>query len=277
MADKGAGKRFNEGKNRLDLIPSFSQEQIAKVFTFGADLYGTDNYRAGMKWSKCLASLKRHIQAFEEGKDFDSDPRNTYNTYHIAHAAVNCMFLLEYYKCFPEGDDRNAPWKTLPSIGLDLDGVICDFSGSYNRELEKAGFNPSPWKHWGMPYGTEKVWEKVSKDKDFWMNIEPLCDGASLPFEPCAYITYRPIPKEWVQEWLFKHSFPCEKVYVLEEGGSKYDTVKASGADVFVDDKFKTFQELNNKGMLCYLFDAPYNQKYDVGHLRIKSLEELVK
>ena len=31
------GLRFNEGKTRYDLIPTFAQEQYAKVLTKGAD------------------------------------------------------------------------------------------------------------------------------------------------------------------------------------------------------------------------------------------------
>jgi uncharacterized HAD superfamily protein len=56
---------------------------------------------------------------------------------------------------------------------------------------------------------------------------------------------------------------------------SKIDVAKESGIDIFVDDRFENFVELNNAGICCYLFDSPHNRRYDVGHKRIKSLSEL--
>lgn len=55
-----------------------------------------------MKWSRMLASLKRHINAFEQGQDLDEET----GLYHIAHAAWNALALVSYYKYYPELDDR---------------------------------------------------------------------------------------------------------------------------------------------------------------------------
>ncbi len=41
------------------------------------------------------------------------------------------------------------------------------------------------------------------------------------------------------------------------------------------DDKYETFVEMNKAGILCFLYDAPHNQRYDVGFKRIKNLSEL--
>lgn len=95
-------KRYNEGKNRIGLVPAYSIEQIARVFTVGAEKYGADNYRKGMKWSKCVDSLERHLNAFKQGIDYDEET----NLLHLAHAATNIMFLIEYTQIYPQGDDR---------------------------------------------------------------------------------------------------------------------------------------------------------------------------
>lgn len=58
-------------------------------------------------------------------------------------------------------------------------------------------------------------------------------------------------------------------------GQSKVDAAKES-VDVFVDDSYEHFVDLNRNGIFCYLFDAPHNRRYDVGFRRIKSLNELV-
>lgn len=39
---------------------------------------------------------------------------------------------------------------------------------------------------------------------------------------------------------------------------------------------YKNFVELNNAGICCYLYDAPHNRRYNVGHKRLFSLKDLV-
>ena len=96
------GKRFNNGKTRYDLVPVYSHEQYAKVLTMGAEKYGDNNWRLGMSWNSVLASLERHLYAFKNGED--TDPES--GLHHMAHCAANCMFLIEYSKIYPQGDDR---------------------------------------------------------------------------------------------------------------------------------------------------------------------------
>jgi len=56
---------------------------------------------------------------------------------------------------------------------------------------------------------------------------------------------------------------------------SKVDALLKNNVDVFIDDRFENFTEINNAGISCFLFDGSHNQRYDVGHKRIKSLKEL--
>ena len=65
----GGGLRHNTGKLRYDLVPAYAQEQYVRVLTRGAQKYAERNWERGMKWSTCLASLKRHIAAYERGED----------------------------------------------------------------------------------------------------------------------------------------------------------------------------------------------------------------
>ena len=62
MEDKGL--RFNQGKTRHDLVPVFAQEQYARVLTKGSEKYAERNWEFGMKWSKVIASMKRHIHRY---------------------------------------------------------------------------------------------------------------------------------------------------------------------------------------------------------------------
>lgn len=104
---KSRALRYNSGKLRLDLVPSGPINEVAKVLTFGLDKYEVHNWRKGMDWSTCIGAMKRHISAFEMNEDIDQES----GCYHLAHAATNILFLLEYYKTHPELDDRYAAVK----------------------------------------------------------------------------------------------------------------------------------------------------------------------
>ena len=108
------------------------------------------------------------------------------------------------------------------------------------------------------------------------MSIKPKIDPKDLPFEPHCYITSRPIPNEWTEQWIAENGFPTMPVYTVGVGESKVDVAKKSGIDIFIDDRFDNFVELNRAGICTYLMDAPHNQRYNVGHKRIKNLKDLL-
>ena len=61
MGQSEAG-RFNEGKIRHDLMPPWSMNQIAKVYTYGTQKYDDNNWWKGMKWMKgVFGCILRHI------------------------------------------------------------------------------------------------------------------------------------------------------------------------------------------------------------------------
>jgi uncharacterized HAD superfamily protein len=108
------------------------------------------------------------------------------------------------------------------------------------------------------------------------LNLKPLIKGSELPFEPVLYVTSRTIPTEWSEEWLAINDFPCEKV-ITTNGKSKVPFLKEHNIDIFVDDCFENFYEINkaNIGTACYLMTQPYNLKHDVGYRRLNSLHDL--
>lgn len=262
------GLRYNNGKTRYDLLEPYALEQLAKVFTIGAKKYQEHNWELGMAWTKVLASLKRHIAEFEKGEDYDEETK----LHHMAHAAWNAMALVSYYKIAPQYDDRYHKYLHRPKIGLDIDEVICGWSLAW---CEKFGY-PIP-EHWNFSYNNKEHFESFNGDiEEFYLNIPPLIKAIDMPFEPHCYITSRSVPKELTMKWLQNHGFPTVPVYSVGLGMSKVDVAKEAGIEIFVDDRFENFVELNNAGICTYLWDAPHNRKYQVGHKRIKSLKELV-
>ena len=111
--------------------------------------------------------------------------------------------------------------------------------------------------------------------EEFYANLPVLTNPSDIPFEPHCYITSRPVDVKITEKWLDDNGFPTRPVYCVGTGKSKVDVALDVGVDIFVDDRYENFVELNKAGICCFLFDSPLNQKYDVGHKRIKSLKEL--
>ena len=262
------GLRFNQGKLRFDLVHPFAHEQMVKVLTKGAEKYTERNWEKGMTWSNVIASLKRHLQAIESGEDFDPET----GLLHAAHVACNAHFLTAYYKIYPQGDDRVQPYLNTVKIGLDIDGVIADFAGHL---FNTVGIEPHVVHHWNDPI-INTHFNSLKKDVEFWKTMPKLIEPSEVPFEVHAYITSRSIDPEITKQWLDSNGFPIADLYCVGHNESKVDVALKSGIDIFVDDKFENFQELNNAGICTFLMDASHNQRYNVGYKRIKSLKELL-
>lgn len=280
--DKGGGLRFNSGKLRYDLVDPRAHEDMVKVLTYGAEKYtvrdaegniinkGDDNWRRGFSWKSAIASLKRHIAALEKCEDYDQDT----GLLHVSHAACNIHFLNAFYYIFPQGDDRIRPLFKLPKIGLDIDEVICGFLPAW---MEKYGVETFPHS-WFFDREIKQKFEDMrtaGELDDFYMNLKPLLSAEDLPFEPHCYITSRPVSKEVTEKWLDKHGFPTKKVYTVDSSHSKVQVAKESGIEIFIDDSYDNFLELNSNGIFTYLYTQNHNAKYDVGHMRLNSLHEL--
>lgn len=261
------GLRYNQGKARHDLVPSFAQEQYALVLTKGSEKYEERNWERGMKWSKVLASLKRHVTAIEKGEDFDKET----GLLHSAHVMCNAAFLTEYYKIYPQGDDRPHSYLNVPKIGLDIDEVLADWVRHWTDRFSL----PIP-ESWNFDRDIKSKFDSLKDDKEFWTTIPVKTKPQDIPFEPHCYITSRPIPTEWTEEWLDRNGFPTTPVYTIHPEDSKVSVVVDSGVDIYVDDRFENFVEINKGGVCCFLFDAPHNKRYNVGYKRIKTLSELI-
>jgi uncharacterized HAD superfamily protein len=255
----GEGLRFDNNKVRMDLLPAGAIHELAKVLTFGARKYAPHNWMKGMAWSRVIGPLKRHLSAIERGEDYDPET----GLLHAAHIMCNAAFLTEYYKIFPQGDDRPTHILQKPRIGIDIDDVLADFLGAYcNRfKIER----PTAWmfdEEWNKHY------EEVIEDPYFYLRLDPIVKPEELPAEPVVYITSRTNRlEEKTLAWLFKlNKYPTAPVIFTHD---KLGACKEHKVDIFIDDKYETFANLNRNGVFCYLFDCSHNQRYNVGHRRI--------
>lgn len=107
--DGATGHKYDGGKPPLDLLSRTALVKIAEVMAYGSNKYAAHNWRGGLHWSRVLSAAMRHLMAFNDSEDKDSETGLS----HIAHAGCCIMFLLEYETTHPELDDRyKAPLKS---------------------------------------------------------------------------------------------------------------------------------------------------------------------
>lgn len=281
VTNKDAGLRYNKGKIRYDLFEPFAMEQLAKVFTKGAEKYAENNWLGGMKWSKMQASLMRHLEAFKKGEDYDFDPTcedcvkgtctNHTGLLHMAQVAWNALALVSYYHHYPQGDDRYV--KPVRRVGLDVDDVICSWVKPWCEKYNIC--EPSSWY---FQWNTLEEFDRMNETgelAEFYVGLPAKAPATEMAFEPICYISHRPVNDEVTKQWLEINGFPLKPVFHVKNREDKVKIALEQNLDIFVDDNYETFRAMNAAGICCYLMDAEHNRRYNVGYRRIKSLKEL--
>ena len=100
-----AGVKHDGGKPPLGLLPRYPLEETARVLDFGARKYSAHNWRNGIGHQRVVNAALRHIYAWNEGEDNDTETGLS----HLAHALCEIMFALEEHRTHPELDDRWKP------------------------------------------------------------------------------------------------------------------------------------------------------------------------
>jgi len=83
----GAQRDSEEGKPHPELISPIAMKREARVMEEGARMYGKLNWRAGMPFSRVIASLLRHVIAYQLGDETED---------HLACIRCNAAFLMDY-------------------------------------------------------------------------------------------------------------------------------------------------------------------------------------
>lgn len=96
------GRKDDQDKTRMELLPPELLEATATVLTWGAVKYEDRNWERGMKWSRCFGALMRHMWAWWRGEK--ADPETGYS--HLWHACCCLAFLVAYEQRNIGEDDR---------------------------------------------------------------------------------------------------------------------------------------------------------------------------
>ena len=94
--------KHDADKIRLELIPPSLLRAVGTILTFGAKKYDDDNWRKCEKWSRYYGALLRHLNAWWDGEDLDSESGHS----HLWHAGCCLAFLIEFEASKISTDDR---------------------------------------------------------------------------------------------------------------------------------------------------------------------------
>lgn len=124
---------------RYDLIPVGPLRELALHYGRGARKYGENQWRKGYEYSKSIAALQRHLEAFKGGEDIDEETGSP----HMAAVAWHVFALLEFAETFPRHDDRWSTLKNQPAEeprGFKVgDRVQIRWSGYYTVKVGDIG------------------------------------------------------------------------------------------------------------------------------------------
>ncbi len=86
-------RKNDEGKLRFDLLDPAFLEELVKVLTYGAGLYGANNWtNCPTPYERYYSALQRHLNAFAKGERADPDTGHS----HLSHAAACLQFLAHF-------------------------------------------------------------------------------------------------------------------------------------------------------------------------------------
>ena len=139
-------KKDDAGKLRESLICQDFVDQMIHVLEHGADRYGEWNWMKGGDWTRFSNANARHIKAWKNFETVDKDS----GINHLAHAAVNLMFLYcfevnkignddrpgaQLQKVLPQGSDRET-WLQRRILMMETDDTVGhSVNGPYFTEL----------------------------------------------------------------------------------------------------------------------------------------------
>lgn len=87
------GMKDDGGKERWDLLPWRSVEEVVKVMGHGAKKYGDNNWLHVLAAKpRYFAAAVRHLYAWWRGERYDEDS----GLHHLAHCACCILFLIHF-------------------------------------------------------------------------------------------------------------------------------------------------------------------------------------
>lgn len=189
-------------------------------------------------------------------------------------------------------------------LGIDIDGILCDFNDAYVDKLHKVTGVALPccYDQWDFdlvagytPTQVHTTWSDISLDPTFWSTLPPHNDAEESMFylrkrynfgDDIYFITSRPgvSAKRQTVEWLDRfnaylgNGVPHPTVLMVR-GKDKGKVCAALKVTHFIDDKWTNCAGVVGESpeTRVYLLDRPWNRAKDiVGATRVMKLEGFV-
>lgn len=105
VKDLTQGRKDDQGKVRMELLPPELMTAVATILTSGAVKYDARNWEKGMNWSRVYGALLRHLNAWWDPYQSDTDEETGKS--HLWHAGCCLAFLIAYEEReMKQWDDR---------------------------------------------------------------------------------------------------------------------------------------------------------------------------
>jgi hypothetical protein len=102
MTTGAGGKKFDQGKPAISLIPVETLLGVMDVFGMGIQKYGKHNFRAGLEHTRPLDASIRHTLSILNREDLDPES----NKPHVYHAIASLVIYDWQRLHHPNLDDR---------------------------------------------------------------------------------------------------------------------------------------------------------------------------
>lgn len=180
-------------------------------------------------------------------------------------------------------------------IGLDVDGVLADFSTAFSSlgralgltlDVRSADEQPT----WDFDWPTDKAWRIVDTSINWWEKVPALLDQEDvndinnllvshkvyfLTNRPDSSMPYNRTAEEQTRNWLrgigiFPH------IGTILSVPNKAEVAKALHLDVILEDSPANLEDLIDHGVYCVKMSRPYNEAFS-GNANVTSIEEFCK
>lgn len=108
VESNAVGRKNDQEKPDLSLIPTDALWGMASALTYGAKKYDRHNFRNGLAYSRLVAATMRHLSAWNEGEEIDRES----GLNHLDHAMASLAMLKFMTVNKQDMDDR---WLNLKS------------------------------------------------------------------------------------------------------------------------------------------------------------------
>lgn len=169
------------------------------------------------------------------------------------------------------------------NIGLDLDGVLCDFistmlidvNAKYGMSISYEDIIDYQFERTLIPKMTSKEFYNLVETNETFLRCNPVlgsltnCKLISWPAGSCSIsiITARPQRTQIINQtvkWLKKYNIPFNDFLMTKH--PKTELCRKHSVDIFVDDNPTVIKSFEGCDIPCVCFDQPWNRAYNAQH-----------